>query len=50
MVMEPMQKGDVTATYADIEASRRELGFAPATPLSAGIPKFVDWFRDYYGA
>lgn len=48
MVMEPMQPGDVPATHADIEASTRELGFAPTTPISVGIPKFVDWFREFY--
>jgi UDP-glucuronate 4-epimerase len=48
--LEPMQPGDVQATYADIEASRRELGFSPETPMSVGIPKFVDWYRDFYGA
>ena len=48
-VMAPMQPGDVPATYADIAASTRDLGFAPTTPISVGIPKFVAWFRDYYG-
>jgi len=48
MIMAPMQPGDVPATYADIEASSRDLGFAPTTPISVGIPKFVSWFRDYY--
>lgn len=48
--LEPMQPGDVEATYADIETSRRELGFSPQTPMSVGIPKFVDWYRDFYGA
>jgi len=48
--LEPMQPGDVQATYADIEVSRRELGFSPQTPMSVGIPKFVDWYRDFYGA
>jgi UDP-glucuronate 4-epimerase len=48
MTMEPMQPGDVPSTYADIEASTRDLGFQPTTPISIGIPKFVDWFRDYY--
>ena len=47
-VMAPMQPGDVPATYADIETSTRDLGFAPTTPISVGIPKFVAWFRDYY--
>jgi UDP-glucuronate 4-epimerase len=48
MIMAPMQPGDVPATYADIEASTRDLGFTPTTPISIGIPKFVAWFRDYY--
>lgn len=47
-VMAPMQPGDVPATYADIAATTRDLGFAPTTPISVGIPKFVAWFRDYY--
>ena len=48
VALEPMQMGDVAATYADIEASRRDLGFEPTTPISVGIPKFIAWYRDYY--
>jgi UDP-glucuronate 4-epimerase len=44
-----MQPGDVPATYADISESQRDLGFSPATSLTDGIPKFVDWYKDYYG-
>ncbi len=47
-IMAPMQPGDVPATYADIMASQRNLGFQPTTPISVGIPKFIAWFRDYY--
>jgi UDP-glucuronate 4-epimerase len=50
MQFEPMQPGDVPATYADIEASQRELGFQPTTPMSVGIPKFIDWYKRFYGA
>lgn len=50
MKMEPLQPGDVPATCADIAASRRELGFEPTTPISVGIPKFVEWYKDFYGA
>jgi UDP-glucuronate 4-epimerase len=46
--MEPMQPGDVPATYADIDASRKDLGFEPTTPISSGIPRFIAWYRDYY--
>jgi len=45
----PMQPGDVKETYADIEDSRRDLGFEPATSIADGIPRFVAWYRQYYG-
>ncbi len=44
-----MQPGDVKETYADITAAERDLGFSPKTPISSGIPKFVDWYREYHG-
>lgn len=47
--LEPIQAGDVPRTYADIEASRRDLGFEPTTPIGVGIPKFIAWYREYYG-
>jgi len=47
--LQPLQPGDVQATWADIEASRRDLDFAPATPIGEGIPRFVAWYREYYG-
>jgi UDP-glucuronate 4-epimerase len=46
-ILEPMQPGDVYETYADIEASREILGFSPKTPMSEGIPKFVEWYMEY---
>ncbi len=46
--LEPMQPGDVASTYADIEATQRDLGFEPKTPISVGIPKFIAWYRAYY--
>lgn len=45
---EPMQPGDVERTFADIEASRRDLGFEPRVPISEGIPKFVEWYKTYH--
>ena len=44
----PMQPGDVPATYADISAIQQDLGFQPATSIEAGIPHFVQWYRDYH--
>ena len=45
----PMQPGDVVATWADIAASTRDLGFQPAVSLAEGVPRFVDWYRGYAG-
>jgi UDP-glucuronate 4-epimerase len=47
--MLPMQAGDVVSTYADIEATRRDFGFDPKTPINEGIPRFVEWYRAYHG-
>lgn len=43
-----MQKGDVPATYADIAATQRDLGFEPTTTIEEGLPKFVEWYREFY--
>jgi UDP-glucuronate 4-epimerase len=40
----PEQPGDVPLTCADISKARKLLGYNPTTPLSAGLPKFVEWF------
>jgi UDP-glucuronate 4-epimerase len=45
----PMQPGDVPDTYADVEALRRDTGFAPCTPIEDGVARFVAWYRGYYG-
>lgn len=47
--MLPMQPGDVPATYADIGRAREKIGFQPSTPISVGVPRFVEWFREYHG-
>jgi UDP-glucuronate 4-epimerase len=40
----PEQPGDVPLTCADISKARKLLNYNPAMPLSAGLPKFVEWF------
>ncbi|MEQ8707604.1 MAG: NAD-dependent epimerase/dehydratase family protein [Rhodospirillales bacterium] len=47
MRFDVMQPGDVQETFADIDAIRDDLGFNPATPIDAGIPAFIEWFRSY---
>lgn len=44
----PMQAGDVPETYADVDDLMRDVGFRPSTPLSAGIARFVEWYREFY--
>lgn len=44
----PMQAGDVPASWADIDALARDLGYAPKMPLEEGIERYVAWFREYY--
>lgn len=48
VLFEPMQPGDVKETFADIEAISRDVGFAPTTPISVGVPKFIAWFKQYH--
>ena len=45
----PLQPSDMRVTYADIEAIRRDFGFAPSTRLEEGLARFVEWFRWYRG-
>lgn len=49
MKMMGMQTGDVPATFADIEELRADTGYAPQVPIETGIPRFVAWYREYYG-
>ena len=44
----PMQIGDVPDTCADIDALVADVGYRPATPVEVGVPRFVEWYLDYY--
>jgi len=46
---QPIQPGDVHATFADISAIARDIGFAPSVGIESGVPRFVQWYRDYHG-
>jgi UDP-glucuronate 4-epimerase len=48
--LEDIQPGDVPATWADVDALRAAVGFAPATPIEEGVARFVAWYREFYGA
>src|SRR5215831_10340784 len=44
----PLQPGDVPKSFADIEASRRDLGFEPRTTIEIGLAQFVEWYKQYH--
>jgi UDP-glucuronate 4-epimerase len=46
---QPMQVGDVKDTFADISAIERDHGFRPTTTIDEGVPRFVQWYREYHG-
>jgi UDP-glucuronate 4-epimerase len=46
----PLQVGDVPDTWADIADLRRDAGYAPETPVEAGVEQFVRWYLEYYPA
>ncbi|MGB7979128.1 MAG: NAD-dependent epimerase/dehydratase family protein [Chlamydiales bacterium] len=46
--MLPMQAGEVTVTFADIEKSQKLLQFSPTVTLEEGILRFIDWFKQYH--
>lgn len=45
----PLQKGDVPATFADIEYTTKVLGWEPKVKIEEGISEFIVWYKNYYG-
>jgi len=45
-----IQPGDVPATWADVDALRDAVGFAPTTPVEEGVRRFVAWYREFYAS
>ena len=45
---QPLQPGDVVATYASIERLQAATGFAPRTNIDQGLTRFVQWYREFY--
>ncbi len=44
----PMQKGDVSATWANSSLLKNLTGFSPQTNFREGIISFIEWYRKYY--
>jgi len=47
VVSTPRPVADVAETCADLTAIASHAGYAPSTPLSEGVPRFVEWFLAY---
>jgi UDP-glucuronate 4-epimerase len=45
----PMQQGDVPVTFADSSLLFALAGFRPKTPVTEGVKRFVEWYREYFG-
>lgn len=43
---EPLPRGDMLRTHADLGKARRLLGYSPSTTLEEGVARQVEWFRD----
>ncbi len=43
-----MQPGDVVATHANVDDLVADVDFAPNTPLSEGLSRFVEWYKAYH--
>ena len=46
-IMLEMQKGDVSATFADPALLHALVGELPTTPLAEGVGNFIDWYRGW---
>jgi UDP-glucuronate 4-epimerase len=44
----PMQPGDVSSSFADIDKSIEMLNFQPKTNVDVGIMNFIKWYKEFY--
>ncbi|ESY11777.1 NAD dependent epimerase/dehydratase [Mesorhizobium sp. LNJC386A00] len=46
--LRPLQPGDVPATFANVSSLEEATGFKPKIPIEIGVPRFVEWYREFY--
>ena len=46
--MYPMQQGDVSRTFANIDELIKDYEYKPNTSIKNGVREFVDWYRMHY--
>ena len=44
----PLQKGDVLTTYADVSGLEQTINYRADTDIQTGIKSFVSWYRKFY--
>jgi len=44
----PIQPGDVSDTYADVDDFVKEFDYKPSMPVNQGVDNFTKWYREYY--
>ena len=44
----PLQPGDVSETYANIDSLKNAINYSPKTSVEIGIENFINWYKDYY--
>ena len=49
MELLPPQPGDLHDTFADVSELTQEFDYKPATPVTEGVKRFVEWYRGFYG-
>jgi UDP-glucuronate 4-epimerase len=47
-VMRPMQPGDVSSTYANIDRLSALTGYQPKVRIEEGLERFARWYREFY--
>ena len=44
----PMQPGEISDTYANVDDLVQATGYQPENPVEVGATNFVEWYKDYY--
>jgi UDP-glucuronate 4-epimerase len=48
IIFKEMQDGDVYETFADIEYSKKAIGYSPKISIDKGLQEFISWYLSYY--
>ncbi len=46
--MLPMQPGDVTRTWANVNDLTKDYNYCPGTPIEKGVDNFINWYLEFH--